>query len=266
MTKHKPEIEVINRKPENLRYETPLLFIHGTGHAAWCWDEYFMPYLAGKGFDCCAVSLRGHGKSGGHEGLRWTSVADYVSDVVDVVSQMPAKPVVIGHSLGGLVAQKYLEEHSAPAAVLIAPSPSEGMFRSAFWMPFQHPLLMMKISFYRDYSEMFSTPELAKKFLFSNDSDIKKIAGYVKRFGKESYRASLELLFNLPKVDRIRTRMLVLGAEGDALISKRAIDKTAADYGADCRIFAGMGHDLMIEDNWREVADFMADWLAENVP
>ena len=81
------ELEVINRKPESPCFSTPLLFVHGTGHAAWCWDEFFLPYFAGRGFDSYAVSLRWHGKSEGTENLKWTSVADYVADVFQIYIQ-----------------------------------------------------------------------------------------------------------------------------------------------------------------------------------
>ncbi len=259
------QIEVISRKPRTQLFETPLLFVHGTGHAAWSWDEYFLPYFAEKGFDAYALSLRGHGKSDGYEALKWTSIADYVSDVVRVASDLPEKPVVIGHSLGGLVVQKYLEKNEAPAAILITPSPSEGMFWSAFWMPYKHPILMMKIGFHQDYSLMFATPELAKKFLFSKDTDIEKIARYVKKFGKESYWANLESMFNLPKPEEISTQMLVLGADEDALVSKRAIEKTARVYNADLKFFPQTGHDLPLEDNWQEVADHMIEWLGVKI-
>ncbi len=266
MTDRISEIEIINRKPQRQLFETPLLFIHGTGHAAWCWDEYFLPYFAERGFDCYALSLRGHGASEGHEKLKWASVADYVSDVSRVASGLPKTPVVIGHSLGGLVVQKYLEEHEAPAAILVTPSPSEGMFRSAFWLPLKHPILMMKIGFYQDYSLMFATPELAKNFLFAKDTNIEKIAGYVSKFGKESYRANLEMIFNLPKPEKIRTKILVLGADEDALVSKRAVEKTARVYNADCKFFHKMGHDLMLDDSWQVVADHMIEWMREKLP
>lgn len=255
------EIEVINRKPKRKLIETPLLFIHGTGHGAWC----FLPYFAEKGFDCYALSLRGHGKSEGYDKLKWTSLTDYVSDVFQIASGLPKKPVVIGHSLGGLVVQKYLENHEARATILITPSPSEGMFWSGFWLPFTHPLLYLKICFYQDFSIMFATPELAKKFLFAKDTDIKKITDYVKKFCKESYRANLEMVFNLPNAAKIKTQMLVLGAEDNALVTRRAMEKTARVYHADCKFFPKMRHDLMLEDNWKQVAEFMIEWLRKKI-
>lgn len=259
------KLEVISREPSERRFETPLLFVHGTGHGAWCWDENFLPYFAEKGFSAHAVSLRGHGASAGGEKLKWTSVSDYVADVFQAAAALPKTPVVIGHSLGGLVVVKYLEKHDAPAGILFAPSPSEGMFRSGLKIQLRNPLLMAKITFRQDYAVMFSTPELAKKFLFSADADDEKIAEYAARFGKESYRAALEMIYNLPKPRKIKTPLLVIGAENDALIPSKRIEKTARVLNADCKIFPDMAHDLMLERGWRTVADFMIDWLETKI-
>lgn len=219
------KLEVISREPKTRRFATPLLFVHGTGHAAWCWDENFLPYFAAKGFSSHAVSLRGHGTSEGREKLKWTRVSDYVADVFQVISGLPQTPVVIGHSLGGLVVEKYLEEHIAPAGILIAPSPSEGMFRSGFKIQMRHPLLMAKVALKQDYAVMFATPKLAKKLLFSADADDAQVAEYVRRFGRESYRAALEMIYNLPKPQLVKTPLLVLGAENDAIIAPPKIQK-----------------------------------------
>ena len=227
------KLEVISREPETRRFETPLLFVPGTGHPAWCWDENFLPYFAEKGFSSHAVSLRGHGKSDGHENLKWTSISDYVADVFQVACCLPKPPIVIGHSLGGLVVQKYLEKHDAPAGILVAPSPSEGMFWSGLLLQIQHPLLFLKIAFKQDYAVMFSTPQLAKKFLFSADADDEKIAEYVRRFGRESYLANLEMIYNLPNPKKVKTSLLVLGAANDALIAPKKIEKTARVFNAD---------------------------------
>ena len=259
------KLEIISREPVERRFQTPLLFVHGTGHGAWCWDENFLPYFAAKGFSAHAVSLRGHGRSDGREKLKWTSIADYVADVFEVASTLPNPPVVIGHSLGGLVVQKYLEKHAAPAAILVAPSPSEGMFLSGLKIQMRHPVLMAKIAMKQDYAVMFSTPELAKKFLFSEDADDEKVAEYVSKFGSESYRAALEMIFNFPDPNLIKAPLLVVGAENDALIAPRKIEKTARVYNAHCRIFPNMAHDMMLERGWRGVADYMIEWLEKKI-
>ena len=39
--------------------KSPLVFIHGSFHAAWCWTEQYFPYFASRGYPCIAISLRG---------------------------------------------------------------------------------------------------------------------------------------------------------------------------------------------------------------
>ena len=114
------KLEIISKYPSGSAYPTPLLFIHGTLHGAWCWDVHFLDYFAQHGYAAHAVNLRGHGNSEGREKLRWTRIADYVEDVTNAVGQLPSLPILIGHSMGGFIIQKYLEDHDAPGAVLLS--------------------------------------------------------------------------------------------------------------------------------------------------
>ena len=103
-----------------------------TWHAAWCWDDHFLDYFADTGFRAVAVNLRGHGGSTLSKPLNSCSVADYVDDVRATVDMLGAESVLIGHSMGCLVVQKYLEKHHAPVAVLMAPSTPQGIRRITF--------------------------------------------------------------------------------------------------------------------------------------
>lgn len=257
------KLEIISREPAERKFQSPLLFIHGTGHAAWCWDENFLPFFAEHGFSSHALSLRGHGGSEGREKLKWTRISDYVDDVDRVAGELDNKPVVIGHSLGGLVVQKYLEKHDAAAAVLVAPCPSEGMLLSGMKLQIRNPGLFAKIALKQDYAVMFSTPELARKFLFSADVPIEEVARHSQRFGSESYLAALEMIFNLPRRSGVPT--LVIGAANDALIAPSKIEKTARAFGAECKIFPDIAHDIMLERKWRDAALYIADWLRKTI-
>src|ERR1700758_936721 len=119
-------LEVIDKGSSSEPHRLPLLFVHGGEHAAWCWDEHFLDFFAAKGYRAIAVSLRGHGASANPKSPRACSIRDYVQDVCSVADHLPVAPVMIGHSLGGFVVQKYLESRTAPAAVLIASTPPQG--------------------------------------------------------------------------------------------------------------------------------------------
>src|SRR6478735_2105335 len=108
---------VIDKGSATESHTAPLVFVHGAVHAAWCWDEHFLDYFADNGYRCIAFSLRGHGGSSlGEKALNACSIADYVDDMRAVINQLPLHPVLVGHSMGGFIVQKYLESASAPAA------------------------------------------------------------------------------------------------------------------------------------------------------
>ena len=259
------KLEIISREPEIKRYETPLLFVHGSCGAAWNWNENFLPYFAEKGFSSHAISLRGHGKSEIPKNFNSTSIADYVSDVLQVVETLPKMPVLIGHSLGGLIVQKFLEKYKASLGVLVCSVPVGGMFKPSLPWQIKNPMLWTKVMLKRDYRLLFNTPELARKFLFSEDTTDEKIAEYAERFGKESLRVGFEAVFNLPKPELVETPLLVIGAECDALVTPKFIKKTARAYNADYKIFPRLSHAVMLERHWRQVADYIIEWLEKKI-
>lgn len=95
------KLEIISKYPSGSTHPTPILFVHGAWHAAWCWDVHFLDYFSQHGFAAHALSLRGHGNSEGRDHLRWTRIADYVDDVADTARQLLSPPILIGHSMGG---------------------------------------------------------------------------------------------------------------------------------------------------------------------
>lgn len=100
----------------------PLLFVHGSYHSAWCFAENFMPYFTAIGHDCYAVSLRGTASTGlppDDQQSEKVTVAQHLSDLAFVLDTIISKyqeegldvplPVIVSHSVGGLYAQKLLE-------------------------------------------------------------------------------------------------------------------------------------------------------------
>ena len=141
------KLEIVSRLPAKpLADAPPLLFIHGAFCGAWCWEELFLDWYAARGYAAHALSLRGHGKSPGREQLDSLSIQDYVDDVAAAVERLPAPPVLIGHSMGGFVAQKYLENHDSPAAVLMCSVPPQGLMASAFSVMFSKPGLFQDLN------------------------------------------------------------------------------------------------------------------------
>lgn len=164
------KIELIRHQAKDGdKKSTPILFIHGAWHGAWCWEEYFLPYFAAHGYDSYALSLRGHGNSEGREGLRWCTMSDYVDDVSQVIGRMPGVPFLVGHSMGGLVVQKYLQTHRAPAAVLLTPVPTTGVMMTTLRIAKRHFPILLKVFSTMSLYPVIATPELAREAFFSEN-------------------------------------------------------------------------------------------------
>lgn len=257
------KLEIINRKPNGEAKETPLLFVHGKWHGAWCWDEHFLPYFADYGYDCTALSLRGHAGSQGHEGLRWYSITDYVADVEQVVNQFEAPPIIIAHSMGGFITQKYLEKHHQhPAVVLLTPIPPFGLWPTTFDVLRERPLVLLKSLATLKLYPVVENPEVARWSLFSDDLPDELLGKYQLKMQNESFRSYLdELGLNLVPTKRIKTPLLIIGAENDTVIKPRMVQRTAEKYDTSAEIFPDMAHDVMLETGWEKVAKRILEWL-----
>ncbi len=98
----------------------PLVFIHGAANSSGVWIHW-QQEVAAAGWPAYAPDLRGHGKSGPVD-LSRTSMQDYASDVAVLVSQLRYRPVLVGWSMGGLVAMMMAATGVASACVALAPS------------------------------------------------------------------------------------------------------------------------------------------------
>lgn len=261
ITRRVDHLEVLSCVAKNNRRATPLLFVHGAFAAAWVWDEHFLPYFAAQGYDAHAISLRGHGGSPGREHIDSFSVHDYVDDLATVIADLGAAPVLIGHSMGGFVVQKYLERHSVPAAVLMCSVPPQGLVAAQFSMLLQKPGLMLEINRLLGGGDV--PLGALREALFAQDIPEATLERYFRKMQHESQRAIWDMsVFSLPMLNRMhRPPLLVLGAEHDALMPAFLVQSTAHTYGVPCRIFRGLGHGVMLETDWEHVAETIRDWL-----
>ena len=261
------KLELITRKPDVEVCKTPILFVHGAWHGAWCWDEHFLTYFADRGFTAHALSFRNHGKSESKGSLRWRSGAEYVADVAQIINQIGSAPVLIGHSLGGYVVQKYLEKASVPAAVLLASVPPSGGLGATVRIAGRHPLAFLKTNLQLRLWPLVGTPALTHDAFFSKSMPDVEVAAYFPKIQDESYRAFLDLLvLNLPRPKRTsKVPMLVLGGADDKIFTPNEVRATARSYKADFEIFPNMTHDMMLEADWQKVADRIITWL-ESLP
>jgi non-heme chloroperoxidase len=261
------ELEVISKKPRTSSSKPPLLFVHGAYVGAWCWEEYFLDWFAARGYSAHALSLRGHGATGGRDRLNDFGLADYVADVARAAASLPAPPVLIGHSMGALVVQKYLEQApDIPALVLACPVPSFGLLPSSFSLAFSRPALFAALNTVASGGR--ASPEALGQALFAGAVDAALLERCYRRTQRESRRALLEMSgWGLPFLwgawgnGAPRPPTLVLGAEHDVLIPPAQAQSTARLLNADYLKLPGLGHAVMLDAGWESAAKEILAWL-----
>jgi pimeloyl-ACP methyl ester carboxylesterase len=255
-------LAVIDKGGDAATHATPVLFVHGGYHAAWCWDEHFLDFFAARGYRALAPSLRGHGDSPLTGPLNDCSIADYVRDIASVADGLPTPPVVVGHSMGGFIVQKYLEAHPAPGAVLLASAPPGGMAATALRTALAHPWKTFRATVGRDMLAVVGSPRLTRQAFFTPSTPERLIAQYSARLEQESHRAlSADMMYrDLPQPGRVTTPLLVLGGEADWMLRPKQVRATAHAYGTTAELFP-MGHNMMLEPGWAAVAERIDTWL-----
>lgn len=246
--------ELLSALPAEPTTRPPLLMVHGIAHGAWCFAENWLPAAADQGWPAYAVSLRGHGGSGGGRRLRRTLTRDYVHDVMQAITELPAPPVLVGHSLGALVAQLVAERYPLRGLVLLTPAPLHSAAGSLVAVARDRPADALGAVVGRTLS---MEPEV----LFAGLGP-EQARAYADRTGTESPLVQWELLLRR-RVGPVRCPVLVVGTPGDRLVRPADVQRTADSYGVEPVWFPGMGHDVMLDAGWDRVLDTVLAFAAD---
>jgi len=254
-------LEVIDKGSCSQAHPVPLLFVHGGWQGAWCWDDHFLDFFAAAGYRAVALSLRGHGTSTTAKPLPKVSIADYLEDLGSVADELGGAPVLVGHSLGGFVIQRYLEKRSAPAAVLVGSVPPQGVLRLALRVWRRRPSMTLEAWSDPTLLKFLATPALTREYLFSPKTPEAIVTSCMQRAGAESVRAAMtDPMLRRVKPRRVTIPVLVLGAEHDGFVSVSDVRATARAYATEPEFF-DMGHNMMLEPGWAGVAQRIHAWL-----
>jgi pimeloyl-ACP methyl ester carboxylesterase len=242
----------------------PLLFVHGAFCGAWIWAEHFLPFFAEAGFRCVAVSLSGHGRSVGRKQLDSFGLADYVADVAAVAAGLDPPPVIVGHSMGGVVAQRFVQKHPASGLILLASASFAGLGGALMTMALTQPALLLALTRVQSRGVEPSDTAAIRKGLFSESFPVDRGMRYAALFQRESMRANLELMVPqwLDMMGRPRLPALALGGADDCFVPWTDVAFSSLFWNAETHRLAGVPHAMMLDSSWRVPARIIADWLA----
>lgn len=244
-----------------------MVLVHGAFVGGWCWEP-FAAHFRRAGWHCLTPDLRHHAPGAPLEALGRTSLADYAADIAALIRTLPEPPVLVGHSMGGLICQKLAALGLAEALVLLAPSPPWGVLSmaqgeiearfgllatGAFWDQALPPNFSVAASHALDKLE-----RPAQREAFA-------------RFVPESGRALFEILYwplDLARASAVNARAVecpVLAAVGaeDKVIPPTTVRTIAGLYRSPVvyHEFAGHSHFLFGEPGFERIPAFCDGWL-----
>lgn len=252
-----------------------IAFIHGAFVSKHCWDRWVDRYQA-RGYTCVPIEYPGRDKSVAelkatpNDPILGTLTIETVIDHhVRVIKALPEKPIVIGHSFGGLLTQLMVQRDLAAAAVAIDSVPPQGVitlawsFIRSLW-PVVNPLIPASRPYYMPFEDF--------QYAFGNDLSLEEQrAGYDADIVPESRRFGRGGLSAAARVDfkRRRAPLLMIAGEKDHIMPASLNRKNYRRYRkspsvTDFKEFPGRAHYSIIgAKGWEEVADYALDWAVK---
>lgn len=256
------DLTVMVERPSAPTTKPPVLLVHGMFGGAWYWADY-QAFLAQHGYESHAINLRGHHDSRPVPDIGKVRLRDYVEDALSAARAL-GNPIVIGHSMGGLIAQKVAEAGACRAAIFMSAAPPR-------WIPVVSWLLLKK-------QAKFLKPLLLHQPLLPDRSDADALmfnrtpvadrAAFFARLVPESGRAGFDLSIGAIAVRewRVTCPTLVVTGTDDQFVVPRVARALARKYKAPLKQYDAFAHHIMSEPGWERPAADVVAWLDQVAP
>ena len=259
-------LTIVSEQPVSAQ-RPPILFVHGFLGGAWYFEKY-QRFFSALGYPTYAIDLRGHHGSRPVAKIGSLRIRDYVEDALEATHWLTTlkltthdsdhRPIVVGHSMGGLIAQKLAEADAVRAAVLLGPAPPRGI-------PLIGGTLLRRQIRYLP-ALLRSRPIMGtladNQALTLNRIPSEEHASLHARFVPDSGRAGLDILLGVPvDATRVSCPMLVVSATDDKFVPARVARRVASKYGAAFHQYVGHAHFILWEPGWEHPAQEIEQWL-----
>jgi pimeloyl-ACP methyl ester carboxylesterase len=264
--KHR-QLHTLHRPAKKQNGRPPLVFVHGGYIHSGCWELNFLPHFNKLGYNCHAIDLSGHGRSDGREELDSYGIDHYAADVAQVVAGLPAPPVLIGHSMGATVVQRYLEKGKAAGVIMMSPVPTTGLSGCTIQLNQKQPDFLREAAYAVRGKYTANTIKVMREVYFSPDVTPEEFTAFKPLVQDESTTAIAEMMALAwrPPVRRPKIPALVMGGELDQLFPANLLHFTATGWNAETCVIPRAGHMLMMEPQWTDAAEKIDRWLGRRV-
>jgi len=243
-------------------------------HGMWCtgaaWDKY-QAFFKERGFQVHAPTLRHHSfqqNDTPDPALGTTSLLDYASDLEAEIGKLDTPPILIGHSMGGLLAQILAARGLGQAAIFLTPAAPAGIVALTPSVVKTFRRILTTWAFWRHPT--FPTAEEANYAVYNLLNDQQRAYEYG-RLVHESGRAAAEIAFwlldgsNAAAVDekKITCPTLTIAGTQDHITPASVVRKVGKKYSKNGTFheFADHSHWVLGEPGWEDVATFCANWI-----
>jgi non-heme chloroperoxidase len=258
---------------------TPVLFIHGLWLHADSWGPW-IDLFKERGYAPQAPGWPGDAGTVEETRTRTDAIAGVgIDDVVDhhakVIADLGTKPIVIGHSFGGLIVQRLLGENLAAAGVGIDPAPIKGVL---YLPPSALRVASVALRSPGNRRRAVSLTQKQFRYGFGNALPERESNELFDRWtipspGKTLFEAaSANFVPGSPaKVitgNATRGPLLLIAGGKDHTVPPSTVKATRKLYHrstaiTDLKEFPDRGHSLCMDHGWRDVADAVLAWLDE---
>jgi len=238
----------------------PVLFIHGAFSNAGHFDPW-VERFARAGFECHVPSLPGHGPSD-PRALASLGMEDYLAALEREVAKLSAPPILVGHSMGGLLAQQLASKGRCRALICVASAPPWMLVSPPSSLPYFLPVLPATLA-----GQPIRAPEATLRALVVHHLPESEQRALLPTFGAESGRAYRAMIFGTARLPGppFRGPVLCLSGREERIIPMRTSAAIARLYGARHLIFT-QGHWLIAASLLDQVAGTALRWIEATVP
>lgn len=263
------------RKPEQVMAAPShtVVFIHGMFMTPLCWEQW-EPYFQSHGYRTLAPAWPEHDapietqrKLHPSARLGALTLEEVVEHYRKLIRGLDEKPILVGHSMGGLIVQLLLQEGLGAAGIAIDSAPPKGLislkysFLKSNWPAISpsakpdEPIWMSLESFQYAFVNTLPLPE--------------QQAVYSRFVVPESRRVGKGPTTDGAKIDfaKMRPPLLLIAGSEDHIIPASLNRDNYSKYSkapaiTDFREFPGRSHWTLGQQGWQEVADYTMSWLA----
>jgi non-heme chloroperoxidase len=247
-----------------------IVMIHGMWGSGWYWEN-FKGFFESKGYRCVIPTLRFHDMDPNavpDPRLGTTSLLDYAEDLEKLIRELQVRPILMGHSMGGLLAQILGSRGLAKALVLLTPASPRGIIAlkpsviKSFWSG------LTRWGFWRKpLRQTFAEAAYSMLNLMPFESQ----KSVYDKFVFESGRAASEIgfwIFDSKKAARVDESkvtcpVLIVAGEKDRIVPVSITRKIAEKYKrvSTYKEFPDHSHWVVGEPGWQEIAEYIKEWL-----